>query len=298
MQSLFSEGYMQRYFKATLATAVAAMAVSASASVIYQESFPGNSSSPLNGTTPAVANNVDGELNAGDSWSAGTGATSTVPAANAFNADGSVNLPNVSPNSTSAYLPFKPQSGFVYTYSAMLNVTENQTATGTPGSNWLGLGFTNTSTQATSGNRWSDSGGPGAAGWILHRGSYTGTNTDQTFGGTGTANSANVAGTAGLITDPADVLITLNTGGTKWSVTWQIRDDTVGGAYTTIRTFNYTTNPTINFIGFTALASGGTSLAGQVTNLELDVTPAPEPAAISLLGLGLFQILRSRRRVG
>ncbi len=276
------------------------MALPASASVIYQESFPASSSSPLNGTTPGVANNINGELNAGKTWSAGTAMASTVPAADAFVADGSANLLNATPNSTSAYLPFSPVSGNIYTYSATINVTLNQAAGGGAGtgSNWLGMGFTNTAIQATgSTNRWSADtrSNPSAAAWMLHRGAYNST-TDTTFGGPNGTNNVAVAAPAGTITDPVDVLITLDTSAAKWAVTWQIRDDTVGGAYTTIRNFTYTTNPTINNVGFTALASAGTKVAGKVSNMELDVTAAPEPATISLLAVAGLQMLRRRRR--
>jgi hypothetical protein len=78
---------------------------------IYADNFPGSSSNPLNGTTPATESGMLGGTS-GIAWNAATGGF--------FNADGSV---NTSAGSGSADLPFTPQSGEIYTLSATVNDT-------------------------------------------------------------------------------------------------------------------------------------------------------------------------------
>lgn len=56
-------------------------------------------------------------------------------------------------------------------------------------------------------------------------------------------------------------------------------------------TFTYTTNPTINYVGF--VTEGG--LTGSVSAFELSAVP--EPSTYALMGLGgLALLLRIRRR--
>ena len=122
----------------------------------------------------------------------------------------------------SAYLPFSPVTGNIYTYSATINVTLNESSSNTPGtgSNWLGMGFTNTAIQATgSTNRWSDTGGPGAAAWMLHRGAYNST-TDTTFGGPGGTNNVAVAAPAGTITRSRSAMTGRCAGSSITGSTW------------------------------------------------------------------------------
>ena len=97
-----------------LVIAVLSHATSASAAIIYSDDFSGSSGANLNGTAPDVRPG-----------------TQTWTAATAIKADGSVS----GVGHASAYLPFNPVAGNVYTMSVDVNVT------GGTGGNWFALGF-------------------------------------------------------------------------------------------------------------------------------------------------------------
>jgi MYXO-CTERM domain-containing protein len=56
-------------------------------------------------------------------------------------------------------------------------------------------------------------------------------------------------------------------------------------------TFTYTTNPTINWVGF---VSEGPAV-GSVSAFQLTATAVPEPTAALLGTLGMLALLRRRR---
>ncbi len=263
----------------------APLASSASAAILYSDNFSGSHSTALNGSAPANFDNTGGELGASPLWISGTTSAD-------FHADGTVATTGVS---ASAYLPFIPNTGEIYQLSATLNETD--------GSNrWLALGFAQRPVTASS-PRWADvnpTTGPQPVAWLLHRGGgYVTTGSslvlDQTFLGPATASSANITDPVGSLTaTPVDVLLILDTSAPLWSVTWEMRNHNTGGAFTTVRTASFTTNPTINYIGFTAINAPTT---GQISNLQLQATPVPEPTScITLLGLTSAGALRLRRR--
>ena len=155
----------------------------ASADVIYSDSFPGGPSAALNGSSPAI--NVTG----------GTWNAPTAPSAGGWAADGSTT--NTASGDQVAYLSFTPTSGNVYTLSATLNPTGND-------GNWLGLGFSTTNSTAfyTNGGPWMFLAGNGALAF---------------FSGPGT-NGENSPGVFEPIGKTAEVV--LNTQASQWTAQW------------------------------------------------------------------------------
>ena len=246
----------------TLALAATVVALgwtvqSASATVIYQDNFPGSSTNPLNGTSPAA-----------DS----TGATWT---AFMWNADGSVNVPNNS-GSVNAYLPFAPASGQIYT------LTEGISATS--GSGWAGLAFLSSGAGLTSGGGvamlsnsemsmldWVSPNANAAISTFTGPGTGGVANWDYPYQGTGVQN----------------LQMVLNTAGTNWTVQYSDNGTDLGSLYT------YATNPTIGDVGFGISAASGQVSNFSLTSSPV---PEPAALGLFVLGgLGLLLISRKRK---
>lgn len=280
--------------------AVAMAAPMAGARTIYSVNFdqPG-ASGFLNGAAPNVADNSAGEIGTSTPvWVSGS-AGSPGPGTNANDIHSNGTVTTIAPSpvlATAAYLPFTPSSGRVYQLQATLNDTSTL-----GNGRWLAVGFTqNTNEPLTTGpSRWVDaSGGPNAVAWMLHRQQgYSATSFDQTFLGPATANStgtANVTDPVGSLTSAADIRITLDTTTPLWTVTWAMKNDAnPGDPYTTVRTTQFTTNPTIGEVGLFTLDN----TQGQFSNFSLnDVTPAPEPASLALMAAGVGLVCKRCRR--
>ncbi len=199
-----------------------------------------------------------------------------------MNTNGSVKSPSY------AYLPFTPQVGTVYQYSATLSATQ----TGAPASRWIAMGFTQTYNNI----RWVDNGTSSAA-WLLHRaGGYTTAPPtpvyDSAFigpdngsvagssaftGGQDVSPAQNITNPIGSLTlTPVDVIITLDTTTPNWVVTWQMRNhNNPTDPFTTARgPLQYSgVDPTINYVGFMALDQ----ITAQVSNMELDRNAPTQP---------------------
>jgi autotransporter-associated beta strand protein len=133
--------------------------ISAQSPVLLQDTF--DRTSLLGGTSPSVA----ASSAAGATWTSAAGITTAARAASFTTA-----------NSESATLPFLPQAGNVYTLSASLN------AAGGTASNWLALGFANSTPPTATPNNGN------TLAWILQRNNNT---AGQSFYGGGTGNGAN-----------------------------------------------------------------------------------------------------------
>lgn len=240
---------------AVLAALALAMAPAQAVTVIYSDDFSGSSGTNLNGQAPDTRPGTE-------TWTAST--TAAQWRANGSIAAGSGQI-------RSAFLPFMPTVGKVYTLSLTINSTNNNT-------DWLGMGFTQGANTTADFFGTTNNAGP----WLFDVGNSGNTTTLLGAGTTGSTpgldGSLAVTGT----NIQHSYSIVLDTNPTLWTATW-FRDDVE------IRTAAYTTNPTINHIGITRFSTG----AGTVDNLSLTVVP--EPSSVLLGGLGLLALLRRRR---
>ncbi len=263
---------------ALAAVACIGLAGTASASVIYQDNFPGSSADPLNGTSPGVDATSA-------TWTADTG----------WRADGSqtaadYNQTTGAEGSSDAYLPFTPSSGNIYTLTAILSPSLTQ------GSNWFALGFVGSFSSATSSatgatdngngvNAWFGDSGSGqlnAGPWLLMSSGWNGEDPNEAyFPGPGANGSVNFTGQSG-----DTVAIVLNTQASAW--TYQVFDN--GNNVSPILTF--ATNPVI-----TGVALGQWAPAvGSVSDFSLTSTSVPEPATLGLVAVGGLGLLLLKRR--
>lgn len=227
-----------------LVIAVLSHATSASAAIIYSDDFSGSSGANLNGTAPDVRPG-----------------TQTWTAATAIKADGSVS----GVGHASAYLPFNPVAGNVYTMSVDVNVT------GGTGGNWFALGFAADDEifgwHSTSAN-------PTA--WILAR--HPGQSDSQSFLGPNTGGDANHAAISN-----GNLKVVLDTTLPLWKVDWYINN-------VSVRSTSFTSNPTINYVGLTRADNA----VGLFDNFSLSTpSPAaavPEPSSLTLLAIGMVAL--------
>jgi len=218
------------------------------AQIIYSHVFNGGPVN-LNGTAPEVANSLFGGTNTA-TWKDALGVNDT----NAFFANGTVGTAQ----GDSLTLPFKPQSGHVYTLTASL------TFTGNPG-NWVGVGFaqSNAVNVAVGNGRFSDGGVNGYDWMILTESSG---NVQCFLGPHGTGQIFNQNGffTPGAGTHTETVV--LDTTGTQWVIAFYVDGVQLGTDYT------YGTNPTIGAVGITQTALTAPA-AFCWNNLTLSVNP-------------------------
>jgi len=247
---------------AALASALfAGNASAASLITIYNHSFGGSSGSGLNDIVPDTASGSFGSTDA--KWAADD---------NFYKADGQ--LLTGGNGGRSAYLPFVPEAGYVFTLEVSMSVV----ATGT---NWLSLGFSkDQDTQIHP--AWN----PGHLGWawMLARGNNDG----AAFVGPGPTNGATLEGSASLGIDTAD------------THTYRIVMDMTNG--TNIADLSYFVNDTLwasaterDLSGLQYIQLGKVENASGILD-SLSLTAIPEPSALALLGLaGLLMALRRRR---
>jgi hypothetical protein len=182
-----------------------------------------------------------------------------------FNANGTVT------GSGSAFLPFVPQAGQIYTLSATFNTTNVN-------DNFLGIGFTR-----VLGNPSLRFFTPGAPNpdplpvfWGMSRGTDATPLADQSFLGPGTAGGLNES------TQSADTIaIVLDTTGASWTVQWFFNGNLD-------RTETVAPDNAINYVALTSSNS-----TGSVDNFSLTVVP--EPASLGLAAIGFIGLLARRR---
>ena len=254
--------------------AVAGLAGTASASIIYQDNFSGSSSNPLNATSPSVDAT-------GATWTADTG----------WRADGSQTAADAATNGSSdAYLPFTPSSGNIYTLSATMSPSL------TSGSNWFALGFVGSFSSATSTtggavnngdgvNAWfadSGSGQLNAGPWLLMNSGWNGEDPNESyFPGPGASGAVDFTGKSG-----DTVAIVLNTQSSAWTFQVFVNGTNVSPV------IPFSSNPAITGVGLGQFAPA----VGSVSNFSL--TSVPEPATLGLCAVGgLGLLLLKRRRV-
>ncbi|MDA8378941.1 MAG: hypothetical protein M0Z50_18265 [Planctomycetia bacterium] len=248
----------------TLAVAaIAAVAGTSSATVIFQDNFTGNATTPLNGAAPTTGP-------AGATWVAGSGwyDNGTETSSGAGNSN--------------AYLPYTVTAGNVYTLSAGLN--PNNVFGG-----WFGLGFIS-NTPSTGVNYWFAGSGGGylnAGPWLSVTGTRGDTSGNEGLYNPGPGHSGGYtafATTSGV----QNVSIVLNTTAASWTFQVFNNNSSVGPVV------SLASNP--NIVGV-ALGDNGSPMAnGAVSDFSLTVTPVPETPTLALAGVGAMGLLLLKRR--
>ncbi|MGC9260930.1 MAG: PEP-CTERM sorting domain-containing protein [Phycisphaerae bacterium] len=235
----------------------------ASAAVIYQDSFSG--SGALNGAAPTVDN----------------GSSSTWTAATQWADSGYFNANTDGTGRATAQLGFTPQANNIYTLSATVSLTS-----GANNAAYLSIGFLSDANSGNLTDGWDQnpppSGQPSAAPWALvtildNSGTY--------FTGPGTANAAgfSIPGSGDLTNNT--IALVLNTTSSTW--TYQVYDN---------GTLESGSNPIAlpNGTSITAVGMQGASAIGTVSNFEL--SSVPEPATLGLVAVGGLGLLLLKRR--
>ena len=179
--------------------------------------------------------------------------------------------------SAGAYLPFTPVALTHSVYQLSMDVDLENTTD----NDWFALGFTagnNTAIPLYAGSN------QGVA-WMLTRENG---NNPQTFLGPVTGGSATHAAAGN---GPLNLMVQLDTRQPQWRVTWHINGSVIRDTANT-----FTTNPTINYVGFGAL----TDATGTYDNFRLETVnlAVPEPGTAALMGLGLLLLQAIRKMRG
>mgnify|MGYP005846227271 CR=1 FL=1 len=214
--------------------------------VHYFDGFSGNSTINLHGTTPDTT------------FGANTWIANTIWKADGTTVQGTGGV-------RSAYLPFGPEIGKIYTLTVVLAKPTSTSA------GWGAFGFTEGRQLDRFFGKADDLGSVDANPWMLYR-----TNLDAVaaFAGPGTANNS---GNLTPYTDTLTMSVVLNTEQPAWTAEWF-----VDGA--SVHTHTYATNPTIDHIGISSnianvkLHSLSLSDNSSVAPFALTITPATPTA--------------------
>jgi hypothetical protein len=237
--------------------AFAGLSGTASASIIYQDSFTGGTVN-LDGTAPSVDHGTSTVWTAGGTNGPGNGAGAGV----GWQDNGSTSFTG---NSGGAYLSFTPSSGNIYTLTAGIDPTSG---------NWLAIGF------VKSPNTTNPVYGSSAYAWAL----ITPSSGGGVFypGPDLTNNGVGFTSTSGVNT----VSIVLNTKAATW--TYQAFNNANPVMPSPVA---FSTNPTI-----TAVELGNSDATGTFSNFELSAAVVPEPPSLGLVAVGGLGLLLLKRR--
>jgi len=265
-RSLQRKSWINRSGKLVAAALAAGMALglagTASAAIIlYQENFDGSSAADLDEKTPSSFTSGAHGVPSGAEWTALD-----------WKQDGSI----AGGGGASAFLPFDPQNGWVYTLTATLNAGDaasNQNS-------WTGLAFTENNN--TSGGILG-AGNSNSSAFLYRTENSSGTSKEVvSFNVPPSATDDRVSHGA---FDPAVTLsMVLDTTESNWSTEFFINGSSV-------RTHTFTGgNPTINHVGFGRVNNA----TGPIDSFQLSAIP--EPGSLALLGAGVGLLLLWRRR--
>lgn len=242
--------------------------------VLYSDDFSGLSTDVLTGTTP------DTTIGA-NTWTA-RDTTNT-----SFRADGSIagTSGTTAQNTGSAFLPFSPTVGYIYTMDVRLSQP-----TGTVAAEWASIGFSDGLTVDLTHNA---TGTPGGAPWMLWRNGAVHTDTDdiEAYPGRDAFPSGGIG--LGDFTGTRTLTIKLDTTGSAWKAEWLV-DGSLLHAYT----YEAAANAFQNFDGnpaITQVAIARSRFTQPVFDSFSLTQAVPEPRAALLGGLGMLALLRRRR---
>ncbi len=244
-------------------TALAGLVGPASASnIIYQDSFGGSSTlGTLDGAAPTTGS-------MGVTWAA--------PSSNTygFSDSGYTSASATTTRYATAYLPFTPVTGEVYTLSASFNITGLASASNDYGA-WMGLGF-----MTAVGSGW-DSGG--ASPWEM-----TTANLGGGGGNTQAWNGTEMVGVVNNTSGSNTLSLVLNTGSNLWSYQGYLTDS---AGTSEVGSGTLSPNPSIIDVGLQNSVG-----QGNISNFSLTVQPVPEPATLGLVAAGSLGVLLLKRR--
>ena len=234
---------------AGLITGIAIGSAQAQLVIQYSDNFSGDAEDNLHGTTPDTTTG-------GATWSAHEN----------WKADGSI--ADATEGEHNAYLPFSPETGWIYTLTVTLDK---------PTKEFAAFGFTEGNAGVTSSGSFFGAGN-NANPWFFYRSS--GEINARAFPATG--GSDDIGGYTGTQT----LSIVLDTTETLWSVAWFDGVDS-----DPVHTWDYTENPTINWVGMGRQRGAGANLS----SFELSVIP--EPSTSALIGVVALGLVAFRRRL-
>lgn len=242
-----TQGTLPRVLFLSFATLVAAAV--ASGEVVYREMFGGSALTPLAGKAPDIRSGTHGSSTSAV-W-IGPDHTGT----SKMFADGSMVIPQVGISGAGAFLPFTPQSGFVYTLSF--------SGVAMTSGDWAGLGFS-AATPPGANTRFLDS---RPYFWALVRNINRANVVDQSFAGERTG------GGGGVYTQKSSSSITIvldTTNPASWVVKWFLND-----ALVRTSTFTSSTAPAIPAIthvgfGYNTADVAGTAGTSRITDFKLE----------------------------
>jgi len=249
----------------SLAVASLALISPVWSAIIYQDDFSG-AAGPLNGTAPDIRPGTE-------TWAAHTAFTLTGSSAANVAAE---NSPR------GAYLPFVPQTGFLYDLRVTVKFAAELTQTRS-----LQMGFLEFPPTGNTGRVVAT--GDGAAAFFLRN---NGTYQARYEGGTAPAATMPEGSISpSTVDEPHTMRLTLDTSGAFWVLHAYFDGAEVGTGFT------YTANPTgILAVGISANTSNAGGATGDFTNFIFTSEAIPETSATLLLTAGLGSLMLRRRR--
>jgi hypothetical protein len=247
--------------------ALAAVAFSAAPAtadtILYQDTFNRGTSGTqlaLNGSAPTYAITGYG-ASASAVWTTGAYWTTDGTEANVTYATRT--------QGNSAFLPFTPQAGYIYTFSSLVACTYQATA-----GHYIGVGFTSGTTLGDT-PVYNDT----ISAWQFFRNSPS--NVSPPANQNGCVVNGNIV-YDGIDPPPEQFSMILNTNPTLWTVTFLVGANVINGPTA------FTTNPTINYLAWGVFDHSN----GTVQNVTLSVNvQTPEPSTLALLLTGLAGLL-------